>query len=173
MWSRPISSTCSGTTRPGGSSRPVANAESLVVRPKEFLDGAVPAANSIAVTALVRVNALVDDPKFDDAVTRTLSLALPLLERHPIALADLVAALPMWRSPNEIVVTGGRGDLLAEVRRHWLPAAVVAWGERDAGPLFQGRPVEPAQAYVCEARACRAPASDVATLAVQLEALVA
>ncbi len=149
------------------------DAETLVVRPKEFLDGAVPAANSIAVTALVRVNALVDDPTFDDAVTRTLSLALPLLERHPTALADLVAALPMWRSPNEIVVTGSRGDLLAEVRRHWLPAAVVAWGERDAGPLFEGRPVEPAQAYVCEARACRAPASDVATLAEQLEALVA
>ncbi len=71
------------------------------------------------------------------------------------------------------MVTGGRRDLLAEVRRHWLPAAVVAWGEPDAGPLFEGRLAEPGQAYVCEARACRTPASDVATLAEQLEALVA
>ncbi len=149
------------------------DAETLVVRPKEFLDGAVPAANSIAVTALVRVNALVDDPRLDDAVSRTLALARPLLQRHPMALADLVAALPMWRAPNEIVVTGGRRDLLAEVRRHWLPAAVVAWGEPDAGPLFEGRLTGPGQAYVCEARACRTPASDVATLAEQLEALVA
>jgi hypothetical protein len=149
------------------------DAETLVVRPKEFLDGAVPAANSIAVTALARVNALVGDPRLDDAVSRTFELAAPLLERHPMALADLAAALPMWRTPNEIVVTGARNDLLAEVRRHWLPAAVVAWGEPDAGPLFEGRLAGPGQAYVCEARACRTPASDVATLAEQLGALVA
>ncbi len=149
------------------------DAEALVVRPKEFLDGAVPAANSIAVTALVRVNALADDSRIDDALRRTLALARPLLERHPAALADLVAALPMWSARNEIVVTGSRGDLVSEVRRHWLPAAVLAWGEPDAGPLFVGRPGEPGQAYVCEARSCLTPATDVATLAGQLEALVA
>ncbi|HVT42369.1 MAG TPA: hypothetical protein VHD39_05250, partial [Acidimicrobiales bacterium] len=147
------------------------DAEALVVRPKEFLDGAVPAANSVAVAALLRVQALADDPDLDDAVARTLELARPLLERHPAALADLVAALPMWRARNEIVVTGSRPDLLAEVRRHWLPAAVVAWGEDDGGPLFEGRPAEPGLAYVCEARACQTPAADVATLAGQLESL--
>ena len=149
------------------------DAEALVVRPKEFLDGAVPATNSIAVAALLRANALVDDPKSDEAVERTVALARPLLDRHPGALADLVAALPMWTRRNEIVVTGERSDLLAEVRRHWLPAAVVAWGEPDGGPLFAGRPDEPGLAYVCEARSCRTPTSDVPTLAAQLEALVA
>jgi hypothetical protein len=34
------------------------DAEALVVRPKEFLDGAVPSSNSIAVTALLHVGAL-------------------------------------------------------------------------------------------------------------------
>ena len=149
------------------------DAEALVVRPKEFLDGAVPAANSIALTALLRVNALVGDPRLEDAIARTIALAGPLLERHPVALADMVAALPMWHGGNEVVVTGGRPDLLAEVRRHWLPAAVVAWGEPDAGPLFEGRPVEPGQAFVCEGRVCQVPAADVPTLALQLEALVA
>jgi uncharacterized protein YyaL (SSP411 family) len=149
------------------------DAEALVVRPKEFLDGAVPAANSIAVTALLRVNALADDPRIDDAVERTISLARPLLDRHPAALADLVAALPMWSGRHEIVVTGDRPDLVAEVRRHWLPAAVLAWGQPDSGPLFAGRPPEPGLAYVCQARSCRTPAADVETLAGQLEALVA
>ena len=149
------------------------DAEALVVRPKEFLDGAVPAANSIAVTALLRANALADDPRIDDAVDRTIALARPLLERHPAALADLVAALPMWSGRHEIVVTGDRPDLVAEVRRHWLPAAVLAWGQPDSGPLFEGRPAEPGLAYVCQARSCRLPAADVETLAGQLEALVA
>jgi uncharacterized protein YyaL (SSP411 family) len=149
------------------------DAEALVVRPKEFLDGAVPATNSIAVTALLRANAFADDPRLDRAVDRTIDLARPLLERHPAGLADLVAALPMWSGRHEIVVTGDRPDLLAEVRRHWLPAAVVAWGQPDSGPLFEGRPAEPGLAYVCQARSCRTPAADVETLAGQLEALVA
>ena len=149
------------------------DAEALVVRPKEFLDGAVPASNSVAAAALLHANAFVDDPRIDEAIERTLALAGSLLERHPGALADLVAALPMWRGRNEIVVTGERPELVAEVRRHWLPAAVVAWGEPDGGPLFEGRPPVPGQAYVCEGRACRMPAADVETLAVQLGRLIA
>ncbi len=150
-----------------------ADAETLVVRPKEFLDGALPATNSIAVTVLLRTNALVEDPVLERAAERTIALARPLLERHRGAVADLVAALPLWNGRYEIVVTGDRPDLLAEVRRHWLPSAVTAWGQPDDGPLFAGRPSEPGQAYVCQARSCRMPAGNAATLAAQLEAVVA
>ena len=147
------------------------DAEHLVVRPKEFLDGAVPATNSIAVTALLRAGAFAE-ARFDEAVERTIALARPLLDQHPAALADLVAALPMWSRRDEIVVTGDRPDLLAEVRRRWLPAAVVLWGEPDDGPLFEGRPPQPGLAYVCQARSCQTPAADTETLAAQLETLV-
>ncbi|HUE05957.1 MAG TPA: thioredoxin domain-containing protein [Acidimicrobiales bacterium] len=150
-----------------------ADAEALVVRPKEFLDGALPATNSIALSALLRTSALVDDPVLDRAAEGTIALARPLLERHPGAVADLVAALPMWNGRYEIVVTGDRPDLLAEVRRRWLPSAVTAWGQPDGGPLFAGRPSEPGLAYVCQARSCRMPAENAATLAQQLEAVVA
>jgi hypothetical protein len=149
------------------------DAEVLVVRPKEFLDGALPATNSIALTALLRTNALAEDPVLDRAAERTIALARPLLDRHPGAVADLVAALPMWNGRYEVVVTGDRPDLLAEVRRLWLPAAVTAWGQPDDGPLFAGRLSEPGRAYVCQARSCRMPAENAATLAAQLEALVA
>ena len=148
------------------------DAEHLVVRPKEFLDGAVPATNSIAVSALLRAGAFAAEARFDEAVERTIALARPLLDQHPAALADLVAALPMWSRRDEIVVTGDRPDLLAEVRRRWLPAAVVLWGEPDDGPLFEGRPPEPGRAYVCQARSCQTPAADMETLAAQLETLV-
>jgi uncharacterized protein YyaL (SSP411 family) len=149
------------------------DAEALVVRPKEFLDGALPAPNSIAVNSLLRIGALRDDPRLDDAIARTIALAKPLLERHPGALPDLVAALPMWNGRYEIVVTGDRPDLLAEVRRRWLPAAVVAWGQPDDGPLFEGRNPQLGRAYVCQTRSCRMPAADATTLAGQLESLAA
>jgi len=146
------------------------DAPELVVRPKEFVDGAVPAANSIAVTALLRVDALADDPRVRQAVDRTVNLARPLLLRHPGALADLVAALPMVANRQEIVITGDRPDLLAEVRRHWLPSSLLAWGEPDDSPLFAGRP--DGAAFVCHGFACNAPALDSTTLASQLQGLV-
>ena len=145
------------------------DAETVVVRPKEFLDGALPSTNSVAITALLRVNALADDARLDAAVERTIALARPLFERHPGALPDLVAALPLWTNRHEIVITGDRPDLLTEVRRHWLPASVLAWGEADDGPLFLDRPAEPGLAYVCQARSCLMPAADVPTLTGQLE----
>jgi uncharacterized protein YyaL (SSP411 family) len=100
------------------------------------------------------------------------ALAGPLLERHPGALADMVAALPMVNGRDEIVITGDRPDLLAEVRRNWLPDAVMVWGEPDAGPLFADRPAEPGLAYVCRGRSCQMPAANATTLAGQLETLI-
>ncbi len=104
------------------------DAEKLIVRPKEYLDGALPATNSIAVHALLRANALDDDQSLFDAAARTVTEAAALLTQHPGALADLVAALPMLAGRQEIVITGDRPDLLVEVRRRWLPRAVMAWG---------------------------------------------
>jgi hypothetical protein len=145
------------------------DAEKLIVRPKEYLDGALPATNSIAVHALLRANALDDDQTLFDAAERTVSEAAALLTQHPGALADLVAALPMLAGRQEIVITGDRPDLLAEVRRQWFPRAVVAWGAPDASPLFADRPE--GAAFVCRGFACNAPAHDPATLGEQLEAL--
>jgi uncharacterized protein YyaL (SSP411 family) len=145
------------------------DAEALIARPKEYLDGALPATNSIAVHALIRANALDDNTRVRQAVERTVGEAGALLSRHPGALADLVAALPMLTRRQEIVVTGDRPDLLAEVRRIWLPSAVVAWGEADTSPLFADRP--DGVAFVCRGFACNVPANDVAALAAQLEEL--
>ena len=145
------------------------DAEALIVRPKEYLDGALPATNSIAVDALLRASALDDDERSRRAVDRTVAAATALLTRHPGALADLVAALPMLQGRQEIVITGDRPDLLAEVRRRWLPDAVVAWGETDDTPLFAGRGT--GSAFVCRSFACGAPASTTSALAAQLEEL--
>jgi hypothetical protein len=145
------------------------DAEALVVRPKEFLDGALPATNSIATWALLRAHGLSDEPRLRQAVDATVALALPLLIKHPGALADLVAALPMLTERQEIVIAGHRPDLLRQLRRHWLPAAVAAWGEPGSSPLFADRP--DGFAYVCRGATCDVPAGDAATLDGQLGAL--
>ena len=148
------------------------DAEALVVRPKEFLDGAVPATNSIAVTALLRANAFADDPRNDEAVERTVALARSLLDRHPGA-----ARRPGRRACH---VEGAQRD-----RGHRRPArpavrdtaALAPRRRRRVGrarrrAALRGAPARAGLAYVCQARSCLTPAPDVGTLADQLEALV-
>ncbi len=142
------------------------DAERLVVRPKEVLDGAVPSANSEAAVALLRLAALTGSDRLRTAGERLVELAAPLLAQQPSAVADLLPALALAEGGTEVVVAGNRPDLLEEVRRRWLPDAVVAWGEPTASPLWRDRPA--GAAYVCHRFSCRAPAQDVATLAAQL-----
>jgi uncharacterized protein YyaL (SSP411 family) len=143
------------------------DAEALVARQQDLLDNATPSANSNAAVALVRLAALTGEDRFA-AVARTIvgRLAGPALQ-HPTALANLLTAADLLaNAPQEVVVTGDRPDLVAAVQRRWLPGAVLAWGERTASPLWEGR--ADGRAYVCEGYACRQPVEDVAALEAQL-----
>jgi len=154
---------------PGGLFTTGDDAEALVVRPKDLVDSAVPSANSVAATALLRLAALSGRDRYRAAGEALATGAAPLLRDHPMSVADLVPAVAMLEEGSEVVVTGDRPDLLAEVRRRWLPAAVVAWGERTDGPLWADRADD--LAYVCHRYTCRAPLGDPAALAEELDRL--
>ena len=144
------------------------DAEQLIVRGKDLLDGAMPSANSVAAGALLRLAALTGDDRYRSAGQRIVELAAPLLGEHPTALADMVAASAWVSEGTEVVIAGDRPDLLAVVRRRWLPEAVLAWGEPWDSPLWEGR--TGGAAYVCRRFACQAPALAPSTLASQLDA---
>jgi len=145
------------------------DAESLIVRTKDVLDGATPSANAAAALALARLGALTGDARYTDAAREVVALVGDLLVRHPGAFGHtLLAAELLRRGPTEVVVAGDRADLVAVVHRRWLPEAVLAWGEPTDSPLWEGRDGD--RAYVCRGYTCRTPATDPATLTGQLEA---
>jgi uncharacterized protein YyaL (SSP411 family) len=144
------------------------DAERLVVRAKELSDSATPSANSVSAGALLRLAALTGEDRYRNAAERIVELASPLLREQPTALADMVAASRLADGVLEVVVAGDRPDLLAVVRRRWLPDAVLAWGEPWDSPLWEGRAA--GAAYVCRGFTCMAPATDPGTLASQLDA---
>ncbi|MGH9091046.1 MAG: thioredoxin domain-containing protein, partial [Acidimicrobiales bacterium] len=140
--------------------------ERLVARAKDVLDGAVPSAGSAAAGALLRLAALTGEESYQAAGERIVAMAAPLLAEQPLAVADLVDAAGLLAGRTEVVVAGDRPDLVAEVRRRWLPEAVLSWGERRPTPLWEGR--KDGAAYVCRGFACRTPATEAGTLASQL-----
>jgi uncharacterized protein YyaL (SSP411 family) len=145
------------------------DAEALVVRPVELLDGATPSATSVAGTALLRLAALRGDQELHEAGARLLGVLGALSAEHPLAAAGALAGLELLeQGATEVVVTGDRPDLLAAVRRRYEPTAVVAWGEGGASPLWDGRSDN--LGYVCRHGVCAAPATTVEELVNRLDA---
>jgi uncharacterized protein YyaL (SSP411 family) len=143
-----------------------ADADPLIVRPSDLVDGALPSANAVAANALLRLGALSGTDAFVDAATAILRAVSGPLEKNPVAFADLVAASSLLDDTVEIVVAGERPDLLGVVRSRWLPSAVLSWGEPTGSPLWDGR--RDGAAYVCRHYACLIPALDTATLESQV-----
>ena len=144
------------------------DAEELVVRPVEVLDGAIPSANSVAATALLRLAPLVGDDDLRAAGERLVSVLCRVAGAHPLAAANTVAASSLaGGGVTEIVVTGSRPDLVEAARARYEPTMVLAWGEANEAPLWRDR--AEGLAYVCRHSVCRLPAADTEELRARLD----
>ncbi|HYU57988.1 MAG TPA: thioredoxin domain-containing protein [Actinomycetota bacterium] len=166
----------------GGFFQTGADAEALVVRPKDLFDNAVPSGNSVAAEVLLRLHLLSGEAEYERAAVSALRVARPLMERASGAAGHALQALDLYLSPaREVAVVGepAAADthaLAAEVWRRFLPNVVLAVarpGDPDAAkvaPLLEGREARDgrATAYVCARFACRRPVTDPAALAEQL-----
>ena len=149
------------------------DAERLVTRPKDLLDNATPSANSVAAVALLRLSAITGSDRYEEHALEILRLLGPLAAEHPSAFAHLLGAADLATTGiTEIAVSGDRPDLVDAVRTRYLPNAVLAWGERFASPLWEGRAEAGAAgcAYVCHRFVCRAPVDAVDALVAELTA---
>jgi uncharacterized protein YyaL (SSP411 family) len=149
------------------------DAETLIARPVDTHDGALPSANSVAATALLRLAALTGEPRYRARAEQVIDTLGAALGAAPMAFTGLVAAAELARAGlTEVVITGDRPDLLAQVRRRYLPGAVLAWGQPFASPLWEGRTgaEQSGLAFVCRDYACLAPTADAETLAALLPA---
>ncbi len=147
------------------------NHESLIHRPKEFVDNATPSGNSVAAYALLRLWKFTGDSRWSDCAVSVLeSVAMPGVQQ-PSAFSNLLCALDFYLGhPKEIAIIGHPHEerakrLLREIFHLYLPNKVVACG---MGGLFllENRPQinGVATGYVCENFACGLPVTDPAEL---------
>ncbi|OBF81916.1 hypothetical protein A5791_04925 [Mycobacterium sp. 852002-51163_SCH5372311] len=152
------------------------DAEQLVVRPADPLDGATPSGASSIAEALLTAAHLVDGERAErylQAAADALRTSSVLLARAPRSAGHwLTVAEAAVRGPLQIAVAcdPSTSTLLAEARRLAPGGSIVVGGERDSTALLAGRDrVAGADAaYVCRGRTCDLPVTGVAELATAL-----
>ncbi len=155
--------------------------ESLITRTRDFYDNATPAGNSVAAHLLLRLALWTGEDRYRDMAERILLLMQSALQRMPSGFGHLLCALDLYlAAPHEIAIVGdpqapATRALLDAVFQRYLPNRVVALaapGQGSTGiPLLDGRVAveERATAYLCRRFVCRAPVTDAAELAAQLD----
>jgi hypothetical protein len=162
-----------------------ADAEAVLGRGRNTVDGAMPAAGSILALTLLRLADLTGTTSWRTAGEQLLSRRLGRIARQPEAHAQLLIALDYALGPTQQVVvalgdSGPAHGFLAEVRQRFLPRAVylVAGRGRDqvAGlsQLAARHTTAPAAtaAWLCSARACQPAAATTRDLGRQLDAIL-
>jgi uncharacterized protein YyaL (SSP411 family) len=149
--------------------------ETLVARPRDGNDGALPSANAVAARALARLGRHFDHADYGERARRAVEAYGELVRRSPRAFATALGVIDfLEQGPVELALVGepgseGREALEAALASHYLPRRIVAHtAARSTGPhappllrdkdAVDGRPA----LYVCRDYVCAAPLTDPA-----------
>lgn len=164
--------------RPGRWFDTADDAERLMLRPADPLDGATPSGASSIAEALLTAAHLADG----DRAERYLRAAADALDAHSVLLERAPRSAAHWLAVAEAAVRGplqiavacdpSRSALLADARRLAPGGAIVVGGEEDSSALLagRGRVAGVDAAYVCRGRVCDLPVATTEDLAEALAA---
>jgi len=162
--------------RPGRWFDSADDAEQLMLRPSDPLDGATPSGASLIAEALLTIGHMVDGhwaARYGEAAGETLLAHSPLLARAPRSAGHwLSVAEAAVRGPLQVAVAcdDPGSELLAAARVMAPGGTIVVGGALDSSPLLAGRDrVRGADAaYVCRGRVCDLPVTSAQELATAL-----
>ncbi|MDD5260896.1 MAG: thioredoxin domain-containing protein [Methylacidiphilales bacterium] len=151
----------------------------LIARMKEDHDGAEPAANSISIPNLLRLEAMTGRRDFRDRAGRILSVYGERMASAPAALPQMLSGLDLYLSkPVQVVLAGSAAQVrvfAGVLREKFRPALVLLYADGGDGQAWlaeklphlrgiqagaEGRPA----AHVCRDYACQLPVYDVKDL---------
>jgi uncharacterized protein YyaL (SSP411 family) len=169
----------------GGHFETSGNDPSVLVRMKEQHDGAEPSGNSVAVMNLLHLASITDDQSLKEHAGQTLSAFSVTMEKQPVVMPNMVAALDYYHSlPLQVVIAGRADDpetaaILDQVTGRYLPNKVLlfllggddeAWLKStvtwiEAYTMIDDRPT----AYLCRGFTCDLPTTSPAKVGELLE----
>jgi uncharacterized protein YyaL (SSP411 family) len=149
--------------------------ETLVTRPKDVQDNAVPAGSSMAASVLLRLAALTGEASYREAAEGAIGSVVSLVGRYPTAFSNWLSAMHLAvEGIDELAIVGRSRELVSVASERYRPNVVLAAADdpsRSAVPLLDGRVLVDGRptAYVCRNFACRLPVIDPQALREQLD----
>jgi uncharacterized protein YyaL (SSP411 family) len=159
--------------------------ESLLVRPKEIYDGALPSGNSVALYNLLRLERLTANTDLGVKAGLLVQAFSDSLQQVPSGYAQFLASLYLALSPTtEVVIVGDprapdTREMLSILRKSFFPLIVTllkdtAFDSESLATLapFTANHVSiggKATAYVCRNFSCESPTTDAQELLVLLQ----
>ncbi|MBT9172726.1 MAG: hypothetical protein DDT21_01112 [Syntrophomonadaceae bacterium] len=154
--------------------------EEVLIRQREFYDGAIPSGNSIAAMNNLRLARLTGNMEPEETALGIFRACAGELRRHPAAYTQMLAALSFALGPSlEVVIAGDQAatdtrEMLKVLHSRFIPNMVVLLrpaGEQGielvklapfcaAMPAIDGK----ATAYVCRNHSCLTPIIEAAQL---------
>ncbi|HLW68143.1 MAG TPA: thioredoxin domain-containing protein [Gemmataceae bacterium] len=145
-----------------------ADHKDVLFRTKDVHDSSIPAANSMAVIALLRLAALTGRADFRAKAEATMIASQGLMSENPLAGAQMLLAVDFHLGPvEEVAIIGDPvGDetqrVLRAFRKSFRPNQVLALRKADADDgvigLLKDKPAQgTVTTYICRNFACQAP----------------
>ena len=158
--------------------------ETLVVRPRNLFDNAVPSGTSVTIEWLLRLAVVLGEERYEAVALKALRPMADLMQRYPSGFGRYLSALDFHLGPvAEVALVWPPGEergmapLLDTVFGRYQPNRVVV-GAADGAPGAGGLPLLAERgtvngrptAYVCRHNVCQLPVTEPEALAGQLDA---
>jgi len=145
----------------GGFYMTAVDAESLIIRPKEVYDGAIPSGNSVASLILLKLYALTKKETYNSQAEALLNCFASSIAQAPYAYSFLLSSLD-WHlnGPIEITFQGAREDgtiakMLRVLYKYFIPFKAIKFTPALPADGAEG------QAFICYRGTCKAPINKV------------
>jgi uncharacterized protein YyaL (SSP411 family) len=118
--------------------------ETLITRPRDLLDNAVPSGNAMALATLLKLASFTNEVRYVDISHQALTQNQPMMSQYPLGFGQWLQALSYTLAkPKEIALVGepdsaDAGALLGVARDGHRPFQVIALGPPDGGTAADG-----------------------------------
>jgi len=145
--------------------------ETLISRPRELYDGAMPSYNSVSIGNFIKLSQLCDEPGLTDTAAAIVRFFGSDLERAPSHFCfAMCEVMRLSGQSRQIIIGGGHGhEFLNVINETYQPFATLARADTDLAEQydfyrnFEGKTGK-AVVYICEGTHCEPPLEDVEEL---------
>jgi len=155
-----------------------ARASSVLARRKDLYDGAIPSANSVALSNLVRLGHITGGPEYHRAAQAMIDYFATKVSSFPMGYTHFLNGLSHALGPSrELVIVGKRdnptlSDAIGKIHAAFTPRDVLVFYDPDDEaaarlcPYLSSYPHPKGDfdIYVCENGTCRSPVPDIESL---------